>query len=60
MGNHFTKDIEVNVVDKEKPVIKSEGSYEVGVGSEFNVKEHVKATDNYDGDISNKVVVSRV
>ncbi|EAO56903.1 Probable cell surface protein [Bacillus thuringiensis serovar israelensis ATCC 35646] len=58
MGNHFTKDIEVNVVDKEKPVIKSEGSYEVGVGSEFNVKEHVKATDNYDGDISNKVVVS--
>ncbi|MEC2463426.1 DUF5011 domain-containing protein [Bacillus cereus] len=58
LGHMTTKDIVVNVVDKEKPVIKSEGSYEVGIGSEFNVKEHVKATDNFDGDITDKLVVS--
>ena len=49
---------EVSVVDKTKPVIElSGGDVEITVGSEYNEVGY-KATDNYDGDLTEKVEVN--
>ncbi|MGF2716796.1 immunoglobulin-like domain-containing protein, partial [Bacillus cereus] len=58
-GINSQKNITVNVVDKEKPTIQSENKFEVEVGSEFDMKTSVKATDNYDGNVTDKIVVSQ-
>lgn len=57
MSNNRTEVVrKVNVVDKEKPVIKFNNSDYAIVGSNYNIKDF-KAIDNYDGDITDKVVV---
>ena len=58
--NKFTvsKERIVEVVDKEKPVIELSGDKEKYIcpSKEF-VEEGYKATDNYDGDLTDKVIV---
>lgn len=54
-GVHFSKSKKVKVVDKEKPELSVEGSFTnvCPNGKTENVK--INATDNYDGDITDKV-----
>ena len=49
----------VRVVDTEKPTIEFNNSNYVIVGKDFDLKD-LKAIDNYDGDITNKVVIDGV
>lgn len=59
-GINFKKIRKVTVKDTEKPVIKLTGSKNTDVcpGKEYK-EEGYKATDNYDGDITKKVNVSK-
>ena len=54
-----TKSRVVNVVDKTKPVITLNGNEQV-IHTASNVYNDLKATasDNYDGDISNKIIIN--
>lgn len=54
-GVHFSRSKKVKVVDKEKPELSVEGSFTnvCPNGKTENVK--INATDNYDGDITDKV-----
>lgn len=53
-----TGELEVTVVDNEAPVIKVEDEFTVEAGEKFDIKEHVKVTDNADGDLKEKLTVS--
>ena len=55
---NFNKNYKITVVDKIEPIIKLEGN-EIGIacpGKEY-VEEGYTASDNYDGDISDKVQI---
>lgn len=54
----FNKKYDVKVVDIEKPIIRLEGS-EIGIAcpSKDYIEEGYTASDNYDGDITDKVIV---
>lgn len=45
------KNITYDVLDTKKPVFKGESNFEVPFGSQFIIEEHVKATDEVDGDL---------
>lgn len=45
------KNITYEVIDTNKPVFKGESNFEVPFGGQFIIEEHVKATDEVDGDL---------
>lgn len=45
------KNITYEVIDTKKPVFKGESNFEVPFGGQFIIEEHVKATDEVDGDL---------
>ncbi|PGF05058.1 immunoglobulin-like domain-containing protein [Bacillus toyonensis] len=54
------KDITLNVVDKEKPVIKTtQDKFVTKKGHSINLKQFVTAKDNVDGDLTNKILIQK-
>ena len=55
------KSLKVSVVEKEKPIIELKGESEtVSCSSSTYVEEGYSAYDNYDGDITDKVIIERL
>lgn len=56
-GKEKNKKLEVEVVDTTKPIFSGNDNIELIIDEEFNPLEYVKAIDNYDGDISDKITI---
>ena len=55
-GNKVERNFNVNIVDLTKPVLLANTFIEVAYGDlEFDIRDYVKATDDYDGDITSKI-----
>lgn len=57
-GVSTEKDITVNVVDNSPPKINVPSQIHVEVGTEVNLKDYIKVTDNIDLDLNNHYVIS--
>ena len=56
VGNKVERNFNVNIVDLTKPVLLANTFIEVAYGDlEFDIRDYVKATDDYDGDITSKI-----
>lgn len=57
-GQQTSKNISVNVIDTTPPVIRQTKKAVVEAGSKFSPQDYLAATDNADGDISNRMLVN--
>ncbi len=60
-GNTSTLNASVNIIDNEKPYLSGPSSFKYPINTELSeatIKEKYSASDNYDGDISNKIIIS--
>lgn len=56
-GKEKNKKLKVQVVDTTKPIFSGKDNIQIMVGENFNPLENIKANDNYDGDISDKITI---
>ena len=57
IGKEKNKKLKVEVIDTTKPVFSGNNNIMLMLGEDFNPLENIKASDNYDGDISDRITI---